>query len=246
MDAPGGFGNPRVGLLHADDLVLDAHEAHATALSNHLDPKRAFEIADALVPSDLFGFVRNGRHGWRALRLALSYLSDRATDTELLSPRGERVCFQRSEVEIRPFLGALPSNDAGDPTPQPLVYAYGEERVTRTCFAIGANHAVELAAVIGKAGDTIADDEAWEHIAGYMVVGDHDGIGSYLKSADEIHPASDADIYCELADAVSSVSRRHSLEAGDVVRTGLGQRHAIIDLTDTVLEALLNSAAPAQ
>src|SRR5688500_7817040 len=137
MDAPGGFGNPRVGLLHNDEFVLDAHEAHATALAGHLDAKRAFEIADALVPNDLFGFVRNGRHGWRALRLALAYLGELASDPELTSPRGERVCFRRDEVAIRPPLGAVAPIVAGDPSTCPITYTYGYEHIPRTSYAVG-------------------------------------------------------------------------------------------------------------
>lgn len=214
-----------------------------------MDAKRAYEIAEALVPADLYGFVRNGRHGWRALKLALEFLAEQAADLELRSPRGERIVFRRGEVEMRPIVGASPdtSAPASDAIVRtPIGYGDQSDRVARSSYALGGVVDAEYAALVGRNGEHIADVDAWDHIFGYMKLTPATRWqGLYLCDVEELHPVDDADVYCELADAIGTVSSRHPLMLGDIVRTGT-RRPALVDLTNAgpndVLERLLTHA----
>lgn len=237
LTVPGRSDNPRLGLAGPDSLVLDANELHATALAGHMDGKRAYELADALVPSDLYGFIRNGRHGWRGLELALEFLGSAASDTALESPRGQRVVFHSSEVELRPLLHRDTGSAALDAADQrivraPLAYGARDDRVSRMSHSLGGVTDVECVAIIGRATDTVDDISAWECVAGYAkLTASNDWQALYLHSVDELDAAGDTDVYCELADAISLVSRDHNLEVGDIVRTGTRGATSLLDLT---------------
>jgi hypothetical protein len=246
MNVAGRADNPRLGLAGRSGLVLDANAGHATALAGHMEAKRAHEIADALVPPDLYGFTRNGRHGWRALELAVEYLGDRASDLDLRSPRDERVVLHHTEVELRPLLGRADSDDADHDDHSragiirtPVGYGDGGDRVTRISYSLGGVDDAEYAALIGRAGESVTDLEAWDHIAGYMKLSPAtQWQARYLHSVDELHPVDDSDVYCELADALSIVSRTHVLAVGDIVRTGTRRTTTLLDLTASDLDAL--------
>lgn len=240
VSVPNRPDNPRLGVVGPDDLILDANEAHATALAGHMDVKRAYEIADALVPPDLYGFVRNGRHGWRALDLALRFLGPAAGDPELRSPRDNRVVMRRWETELRGLLGR--EHDIIDlysrekPARTPIGYGDGDDRVTRASYAFGGVDDAEYAALVGMPAEGIDDLDAWDHLAGYMTLTAATRWQAlYLHSVDELDPRDDADVYCELAEAVGKVSREYGLATGDIIRTGTRRCGPVVDLRRDVV-----------
>jgi len=237
LTIPGRTDNPRLGVAGPNSVVLDANELHATALAGHMDAKRAYELADALVPADLYGFIRNGRHGWRAIELALEFLGPAATDTELESPRGQRIVFHSSEVELRPVLHrdtgtvVLEAADRGV-VRTPISYGAAGERLTCVSYALGGVDHVEYAALISRMADHVDDTEAWEHVGGYVKLAAANGWQAfYVHSVDELDAVGDTDVFCELADAISALSSQYRLDVGDIVRTGTRGAEALLDLT---------------
>jgi len=233
LSVPGRADNPRVGFVGPNDLLLDAHDAHATALANHMEVKRAYELADALVPADLYGFIRSGRHAWRALELALGFLGAEAGDPALRSPRGERVALHRAEANVRPMLwrdyestgaAAIDLDGAGIMS-TPISYGSRDDRVARVSYSLGAVEDVEYTAVIGKEASRVSDGEAWDYVVGYSELSAATiWQALYLSSVNELHLADNTDLFCEVADAVSVVSHEYTLMPGDVVRTSARQR----------------------
>src|SRR5690349_19089632 len=94
---------PRLGLLQGESVV-DVHLACQTSMVEHMTPKRAREIARALCPSDLVGFLENGRHGWNALDDSLRRLGAQLGDPDLVAPTGDPVVRRLRDVRVVPVV----------------------------------------------------------------------------------------------------------------------------------------------
>ena len=224
-------GEARLGLVREDDIV-DVHLACLASLVGHMKPRRAIEIATALAPSDLLGFLEGGRHSWNALADSLDRLGG-SLGPELLAPEGEAVVVPKRDARLVPIVPAAAgwSSEAlgaweATPIPSP-----GSSTVV-ALHTDGRAYLPEYFAVIGSTADHLSIDEALEKVALVAVVRP-----SRPETAALLHrlpdlPAEEIDLEVTVAAAVSAASANRVLYAGDVVRCGPAMVTRAFDLRD--------------
>ncbi|HET9443457.1 MAG TPA: hypothetical protein VFO65_09040 [Acidimicrobiales bacterium] len=216
---PGAGTGGRLGLVRARQVV-DVHNACVASLSDRMSARRAVEIASAQCPSDLLGFLENGRFAWRALQDAIDQLGDKLADTALATPAGQPVVQPSAGLRLVPIapwqLRWTPGSTGqwqGVPLPP-------DGPLPTTLHTDGRPYIHELLAVVGAAGRDIAEDDAWKHIA--LVAELHPTNRAHvglLRTPEEIDP-EDRHLRALIARAVHEASTAHPLLVGDVVRTG--------------------------
>ena len=229
----GATGVPRLGVLWDDDHVVDAHWACVVSLATHMPAKRAGEIAMSLCPPDLVSFLESGRHAWNALGDSLERLGPRLTELHLETPDGDPVLHHFDDVRIRPVVGW-----AVRAAPAVRGHGYRTMEVAGAPGAIpfqlhtdGRAYLPEYLVVIGRGGEDVDEDAAWDHVALVTETRPTDPIdAAVLRTPDELGPRDDL-LRATVATAVSEASRYAPLEIGDVVRTGLALVANIVDLT---------------
>ncbi len=186
----------RLGVQSPAGYILDLTLARALTLAER-GHRRADELAAALVPPDMLGFLRTGAAGLEAVRQTLDYLGARADDLSLAGPRGERVVHPLQD--LRP-LAPLPrpnsirdclafeehvrNSRGGEPPPPawyefPVYYKGNPDTVQGPgadviwpSYTQLLDYELEFAAVIAREGVNIAREEAWDYIAGYTIFND--------------------------------------------------------------------------
>jgi len=92
------FGpNRRVGALDGDQVV-DLNHAYAKYLSETQNEPLPYEMAGAVVPSDLGAFIASGQRALDGAQAAIGYLSGKAADKEGL--RGETLVRPTANVKL--------------------------------------------------------------------------------------------------------------------------------------------------
>ena len=232
-DRGAAVGAARLGVLHGDDRVIDAHAACFTSLAGHMAPKRAAEIAMALCPPDLVAFLESGRHAWNALGDSLDRLGPRLGDLSTETPTGDPVVWAFDDVRIRPVVGwALRAAPAARGHGFRTMDVPGLDGGTPfQLHTDGRAFLPEYLVVIGKAAEEVDEESAWDHVALVTETRPTDPIdAAVLRTPDELG-ARDEVLRGTVAAAVSVASRHAPLEVGDVVRTGLALVANLVDLT---------------
>src|SRR4051794_25135842 len=88
----------RVGVLEGDN-VTDISFAYAKYARETQNEPLPYEMASAVVPSDLESFIKSGQRAIDGAQAALGYLSGKAADKNGL--RGERLVQAKSDVKIQ-------------------------------------------------------------------------------------------------------------------------------------------------
>ena len=172
---PGRGGTPRIGVLLADERVLDVGDAARRARQ-----RLPFD------PGDMLSLVASGRAGLAALRKLVRTGSGKGREMAKLRllapiprPRKNVFCVGWNYLEhfeegakARPHVQDMPAHPAfftkapttvnGPYDPIPL-HADVTEKL---------DWEVELGLVIGRGGRNIAEADAMKHVYGYMVVND--------------------------------------------------------------------------
>jgi hypothetical protein len=95
----------------------------------------------------------------------------------------------------------------------------------------GRAYLPEYLVVIGRGGEQVDEEDAWDHVALVSETRPTDPIdAAVLRTPDELGPRDDV-LRATVAAAVTEASEHASLEIGDVVRTGLALVANIVDLT---------------
>jgi acylpyruvate hydrolase len=89
------FNAGRVGALQEDGSVIDLNYAYA-ALKKNKGVVRAYTKADADVPSDLMGLIKEGNKGLEAASKAVNFV----LDGNLEGPSGEKLVYESEEVTL--------------------------------------------------------------------------------------------------------------------------------------------------
>jgi hypothetical protein len=170
-------------------VLVDVHLAEVAWLSQRTASRRAYEIAESLVPAQPAAFLAAGAHVWDFAREAVL-----AATPETTTPRGEPavVAGRSTRVAILEHL------------------ATSAELIDAT-WATTVGHPV--VAVVHRHAHAVGVDDAWDHVAGYV---DLAGDATWLLTSDELGDG-DSDVYCAVASVVSAVSAGTPLLAGDVV-----------------------------
>ncbi|HVF31436.1 MAG TPA: hypothetical protein VM933_00255 [Acidimicrobiales bacterium] len=233
---------PRLGLLRGEQVV-DVHLACQASMVDHMVPRRAREIARALCPPDLPGFLENGLHGWNALDDSLRRLGDRLGDPDLRTPDGEPVVRSVADVRVVPVV------------PWQLRYRDGLGQggswrslsvpgTTSTLHTDGRAYVPEYLAVIGAPAEDLDPADAWAAVALVSETRPTDAVdAAVLCTPDEL--TGDEGLRATVTAAVSEASAHRTILVGDVVRTGLALAGdlAEVDLRDTGSE--VGHVAPA-
>ena len=173
-----------------DSLIVDVHLAEVVWLSQRTAARRAYEIAESLVPAQPGPFLAAGAHVWDFAREAV--LAATAQDA---TSRGERVAVDLAACVRVPVLDHL---------------ATSAERIDST---EGATSAYPALAIIRGYTHAASADNAWDHVAGYVDLAVDPG---WLLTQDELGDG-DSEVYCAVADLVSTASAGEPLLAGDIV-----------------------------
>jgi 2-keto-4-pentenoate hydratase/2-oxohepta-3-ene-1,7-dioic acid hydratase in catechol pathway len=187
----------RLGVLTPGGRILDANFAYALTLLEREDHPCCYEVADVELPSYMIGFLENGAIARKALDFTLSYLGARADDPSLEGPDGEQLVYAAEEVRLlaplpRPnsirdclaFEEHLKNSLGNRPIPDvwyeiPIYYkgnpdtvAGPGDEVEWPAYTNLLDYELEFAAVIGRTGRDIPEDEAWAYVAGYTIFND--------------------------------------------------------------------------
>ncbi len=187
----------RVGVQTPSGRILDLNLAYALTLAEAQQHPRAQEMADVLVPSDMFDLLTNGQVGRNAVDEAMAHLGSRVDDPELTGPDGERLTYDMSEIRLlaplpRPnsirdclaFEEHVKNSMGGQGIPPawyeiPIYYKGNPDTVAGPgddviwpSYTQLLDYELEFAAVIGREGVNISKEEAWEYVAGCTIFND--------------------------------------------------------------------------
>ena len=186
----------RVGAVLPDGRYADLQSAYRAVLADKgASAEGAARLSAAAIPSDMVGFIENGKTALDAARSALDWVTtgegtapDGATlvfgtnAVKLLSPIPrpplirDFMAFEQHLKNIYPKLGRdippqwyeMPVYYKGNPS---AVGADGDV-VSMPSYATNMDFEFEFAAVIGRGGSNIAPADAMSHIFGYMLYND--------------------------------------------------------------------------
>jgi acylpyruvate hydrolase len=178
-------GHTALGAL-SNGRVVDIHRAHVVALS-HAGDADELAVADPRVPADLLRLLRGGEKSMAAARRALRFVEEQGaterttdlcrpvSDVEILAPirrPGKVVCVGLNYRSHLAEIGErVPEYPILFDKPATSIVGHGNAivlpRVSRQVDYEG-----ELAVVIGRRGKYIAEEDALDHVAGYMCAND--------------------------------------------------------------------------
>lgn len=232
---------PRLGVVR-EDTVVDVHLACLVSMTGHMKPRRAQEIATALAPPDLLGFVEGGRHAWNALGDGLVRLG-RTVTPALEGPAGEPVVVLKGEVRLVPLIppAAGWSGEAMGAWATTPVASPGSSTVV-ALHTDGQAYLPEYLAVVGRTAASVTAPEALGTIAFVASVRPSQPESACILHRPDSLPDDEPELPSTVARAVAAASRARTLYPGDVVRCGppIVSRH--VDLRpEVVIELDLDS-----
>ena len=184
-------GLERVGIIIGENKLADATIAYAAYLHSRGE-KKAFKLAEVLVPPSMIEIIEGGESSFKALEEALQALK---LTPQMRGPRGEQVVFPLDEVKLKapvPRPGKIlavainnkPGFERAIKPPGELHPVYFMK--PSTCVigpydpieipdigVVGTE--IEVGAIIGKKGKNIPIEKADEYVFGYTVHNDITG-----------------------------------------------------------------------
>jgi acylpyruvate hydrolase len=183
----------RLGAL-TDGQVVDLNAAHALYLEAHGEGDPRVE-ADRILPSDMVSFLGLGEPALTEARKALDYVSASGPQGQPSQEQSSPVVYPQSDVKLRSPITRPPKviciglnyvdhcEETGVPVPDsPFFFLKPWTAITGPYDPIvipkmaqvndHVDYEIELAAVIGKGGRHITEEEAYGHVAGYAVLND--------------------------------------------------------------------------
>lgn len=181
-------GLERVGIIIDEDKLADVTIAYAAYLHSRGE-KKAYKLADVLVPASMIEIIEGGESSLKALREVAQALK---LTLQMKGPRGERIVYSLDEVKLkapvpRPgkILAVAINNKQGF---ERAIKAPGELHplyfIKPSTCVIGpydpieipdigvVGTEIEVGAIIGKKGKNIPIEKVDEYIFGYTVHND--------------------------------------------------------------------------
>ena len=185
----------RIGAINGAKII-DLNMGYACYLYEKHGMGQSYEIADALLPSDMIAFFLRGEEGRQRAKLTVDYVAKPGKKGDLLGPQGERIAYEMTEVMLmapvpRPnsirdymafeghasFSGKRQLDKGWYEIPvcykgNPDTVIGPEEVILWPSFTDLLDYELEYGIYIGKEGKNIPRERAHEYIAGYTVYND--------------------------------------------------------------------------
>lgn len=191
FEIPTPFGREaRLGVVSADDTLVDVNLAHRWMLRQAGLGDRSAAVADCLLPPDLLAYLETGVVGQRAMRETLEFVA-----AEPLLPDGVRIRWPLDEVRLLAPLVPVSYRECGQfekhqsrhgrrTIPQvwreiptywkgnPSSTLGPEDVIPWPSYTTRMDFELEIAAVIGRRGINIDPAHAMEYVAGFTIFND--------------------------------------------------------------------------
>jgi hypothetical protein len=90
----------RIGAIH-QNRVIDLNMGYTRYLADNHGNGQAYELAAAMLPSDMIAFFRMGKEGKDKAELTIDYVAQYHSKGSLLGPRGEKIVYEINEVKLK-------------------------------------------------------------------------------------------------------------------------------------------------
>ena len=185
----------RIGAISREKIV-DLNIGYACYLADKRGSRRAYELASAVLPTDMIAFFRSGQEGREAAETTIEYVAQQQGKRLALGPKGEKVVYEMAEVKLkapvprpnslRDYLAfeghaSLSGLKQLDKAWYELPVCYKgncdtvigpEETILWPSFTDLLDYELEYGIYIGKEGKNIPREQAQEYIAGYTIFND--------------------------------------------------------------------------
>jgi 2-keto-4-pentenoate hydratase/2-oxohepta-3-ene-1,7-dioic acid hydratase in catechol pathway len=185
----------RIGAIHRNKII-DLNMGYTRYLSDKHGHIQAYELAAAMLPSDMIAFFRREKEGKDRAELTIDYVERYQGEGSLLGPRGEKIVYEMNEVKLkapvpRPnslrdyitfeghasFSGKKQLDKGWYEIPvcykgNPDTVIGHDEIIPWPAFTDSLDYELEYGIYIGKEGKNIPREWAGEYIAGYTIFND--------------------------------------------------------------------------
>ena len=185
----------RMGAIYQNGIV-DLNMGYTRYLADKHFEGEAYELAAAILPTDMIAFFRRGEAGKEKAELSIDYVAKCLIKDSLLGPRGEKIVYEMGEVKLkapvpRPnslrdyvtfeghasFSGKKQLDKGWYEIPvcykgNPDTVIGHEEAILWPAFTDLLDYELEYGIYIGKEGKNIPRERAEEYIAGYTIFND--------------------------------------------------------------------------
>ena len=175
----------RLGVLQ-DGHVVDVNAAYRARLEHEGSTERAAELADCLLPPNMTQYLRGGRASREALEAAVEFAANGAAEAVRHDIGDVRLRAPLTPTSMREFSVTRGHMTRGGTRELPKLwyelptYFKGmtsstigtEEEIPWPSFTERLDYELEIAAVIGRSGSDIPEDDAYDYIAGFTIFND--------------------------------------------------------------------------
>lgn len=227
----------RLGVLQ-NGHVIDVNSAYRALLEHEATTERAAEVADCLLPADMTQYLRGGRASQEALEAAVSFAEGAASG----GPEAERLRHDLSAVRLRAPVRPTSMREfsltrghmtRGGTRELPELwyelptYWKGmgsstigpDEEIPWPSFTERLDYELEIAAVIGRSGTNVPEEEAYDYIAGFTIFNDISTRDMQARERDMGHgPAKSKDFCNVLGPCITTTDETDGLNLAASVR----------------------------
>jgi 2-keto-4-pentenoate hydratase/2-oxohepta-3-ene-1,7-dioic acid hydratase in catechol pathway len=185
----------RIGAIHQNQII-DLNMGYTRYLADKYGSSEAYELAAAILPTDMIGFFRRGEEGKDKAELSIDYVAKCQAKDGLLGPRGEKIVYEMGEVKLkapvpRPnslrdylsfeghasFSGKRQLDKGWYEIPvcykgNPDTVIGPDEVIPWPAFTDLLDYELEYGIYISKEGKNIPRERAEQYIAGYTIFND--------------------------------------------------------------------------
>jgi 2-keto-4-pentenoate hydratase/2-oxohepta-3-ene-1,7-dioic acid hydratase in catechol pathway len=185
----------RIGAI-SRDKIIDLNLGYTRYLADKRGGSRSYEMAAAVVPSDMLSFLRGGQESTEAAQTTIDYVAKKQSKEPITELRGEQIVYDMSKIKlkapvprpnsIRDYL-AFEGHASRSGKRKldkswyeiPLCYRGNQDTVIGPdeiipwpAYTDLLDYELEYGIYIGKEGKNIPREKAQEYIAGYAILND--------------------------------------------------------------------------
>lgn len=184
-DRPG----TRTGSVVGEHQVVDLNLAYATYLVANQLAVQPYQLANAVVPTEMVSFLKGGQEALEAARKTVAYIQGNAG---VNGPNGERLVYNLTEVTVlnpvwptkiicigRSFMSHVQIGHLDVPDEPHIFFKPHSSIVEPEGYVLlpkvwpdKVTYGTELTAVIGKKGKNFTKEEAYNYVAGWTILND--------------------------------------------------------------------------